>query len=288
MPRIPQLTRLKGLSNLPTSISHSPIIPFAGERCTSCQTITISSRRSIPTRFRSSAFIRLYSSEKQSTSLSRGNEDIEVSEDDLPQQWQTSAMPPPRSYAERPDEVLDTAYVPALTSEGLESVGGVENWWEKEAHWPKSADFVGFKSPNKVTDPAVIETSIRQAVVEAFTLSQAGRIADLTRAWPTTEQEYLRRLLEVDIRLTENGGVSLGSNSHVVLEYFDSQNKPSESSNSTTEEPVSEGLQNEPVLSAEEAQVFRGVWGDNWKSIPLSDRQIKFAVSSKLSKLHSL
>ncbi|KAI1408699.1 ribosomal subunit 39S-domain-containing protein [Hypoxylon sp. FL1857] len=285
MRRISRLTRLSSLS---TSTSRSPIAPSVGQ-CPppSSQIISASYRRPIPINSQCLAFTRLYSSEKQPTEpttspnveevrenqLDDSNEGaIEEVEDQLPQQWQTYVPPPQRSYAERSDEISDLEYVPALTAEGLESVGGLGNWWDQQAHWPKSADFAGFKPLEKILDPAAIEASVRRAVVEAFALRQAGREEDLVKAWPIAGDAH--QLMEVEINVADNGAVSLAGDVSMVIDSLSWKDERSK-------ESTSEGS----VLSAEEAHKYRETWGRGWKAASLSDPRIKFAVTKRIFQL---
>lgn len=183
----------------------------------------------------------------------------------------TYVPPPQRSHAERLDEVSDPSYIPAITADGLETVGGLGNWWDKQGHW--SNDFVGFKPSQKVLDPAVIEAAVRQAVIEAIALRQAGREDELVRAWPI-RADKLDRLMEVSIHVEEDGAVSLTGDVSLVLEALNQESQPNFANESTTD-----GFLDKSVLSAEKAQEWKDIWGHGWKAASLSDPRIKFAVS---------
>ncbi|KAI5856684.1 ribosomal subunit 39S-domain-containing protein [Durotheca rogersii] len=186
--------------------------------------------------------------------------------------------PPERSYAERPDEVSDTGYMPALNAEGLKSVGGLLDWWNRSGNWDKSGDFSGFRPRRKVLDPAIIEVSVRRAVVEAFALIQAGREDKLMAAWPAGGQEDLQHSLAVGIDVAEGGAVSLTGPVSSVLDAL----------NRTADEvqPTLEGA-GEPsfVPSSEEAPKYKKAWGHGWKKVSLSDPRIRFAVTKRLFQL---
>lgn len=277
MRRIPRLRRPSSLS---ASTSRSPIAPLVGQCPSTSYIISPSHRRPIPTNFQCSTFLRFYSTDKQPISQNStqraeaaptddvkelANEGVEEEELQLSQEWETYVPPPQRSYAERADEVSDSGYVPALTADELETVGGLKDWWDKPEHWSQSADFTGFKPLEKVVDPVVIETSVRRAVVEAFALRQAGREDELVAAWPIAGEEGLRRLMAVDIKVAENGSVSLSGDVPAILESLNWE--------------VEEGTSGVSVLTAEEAQTVKEAWGQDWKAAPLSDPRIKFAVS---------
>ncbi|KAI0844238.1 ribosomal subunit 39S-domain-containing protein [Daldinia vernicosa] len=292
MRRIPRLRRPSGLS---TSAPCSSITPLVGQCAPVSQTISTSCRRPISTTFQSPLSLRFYSTDKQpstqsqSSSPSLGTEQAqkeelqELTEEDteeaehVPPQWQAYIPPPRRSYAERFDDVSDSSYVPALTADGLETVGGLNNWWDQPEHW--TSDFVGFKPLNPVLDPAVLETSVRRAVVEAFALKQAGREDELTKAWPIAGEDELHRLLSVEINVAKDGAVSLTGDVSAVVSSLVQRGEPPVM-NESAEENTSV-----PVLSAEEAQKYKDAWSHGWKAVPLSDPRIKFAITKRIFQL---
>lgn len=294
MRRIPRLRRPSSLS---TSTSRTPIAPLITQcPSSSSQSLSVSNLKPIPASVQRLAFVRVYSSdnhpnrkstsrdaeevqESQLNDLNEGN--IEEVEDQLSQQWQTYVPPPQRSYAERSDEVSDPEYVPALTAEGLETVGGLGDWWDQQTHWPKSADFVGFKPLERVLDPAVIEASVRRAVIEAFALKQAGREDDLVKTWPIARDGVVRQLMEVDVNVTEGGAVSLTGDISVVIDSLNWKDEASVAGESAADEPASD----RPVFRTEEAQKYREVWGNGWKTASLSDPRLKFAVTKRIFQL---
>ncbi|KAI1775980.1 ribosomal subunit 39S-domain-containing protein [Hypoxylon cercidicola] len=288
MRRIPRLRRPSGLS----TSSSSPIAPLVGQchpQPTASQIAPASHRRPVQASLQNQLLARFYSADRQPTqqSLSRETEEArgeelgELDEEGLvtteDQRWYTYVPPPRRSYAERSDEVSDPSYVPAVTASGLQTVGGLQNWWDKPDHW--SNDFVAFKPSQKVLDPAVIEVSVRRAVIEAFALRQAGREDELVRAWPIREEE-LDRLMEVTIHVGENGAVSLAGDVSIVLETLDRKEQPS-----ITDESTTDGSLEKLVLSAEEAQKYKDAWDHDWKAASLSDPRIKFAVTKRIFQL---
>ncbi|KAI1654915.1 ribosomal subunit 39S-domain-containing protein [Daldinia decipiens] len=290
MRRIPRLRRPSSLS---TSAPCSSITPLVGQSAPVSQTISTSCCRPIPTTFQSSLSLRFYSSDKQSSTQSRSSapeteqahkeelqeltEEVIAEAESLPPQWQAYIPPPRRSYAERLDDVSDSSYVPALTADGLEKVGGLNNWWDQPKHW--TSDFVGFKPPNPVLDTAVLETSVRRAVVEAFALKQAGREDELIKAWPIAGLDELHRLLGVEINVTKDGAVSLTGDVSAVVDSLVQKNELA-ITNESPEESISV-----PVLSAEEAQKYKDAWSHGWKAVSLSDPRIKFAVTKRIFQL---
>ncbi|KAF3064139.1 hypothetical protein GL218_01024 [Daldinia childiae] len=297
MRRIPRLRRS---SSLYTSAPCSSITPLVGQCAPISQTISTSCRRPIPTTFQSPLSFRFYSTDKQPSTQSQSSaleteqaqkqefrelqelteEVIEEKEEEaeyLPPQWQAYIPPPRRSYAERLGDVSDSSYVPALTADGLEMVGGLNNWWDQPEHW--TSDFVGFKPLNPVLDPAVLETSVRRAVVEAFALKQAGREDELIKAWPIAGGDELHHLLSVEINVTKDGVVSLTGDVSAVVGSLIEKSQPAVTNESTKEST------SVSVLSAEEAQKYKDAWSHGWKAVSLSDPRIKFAVTKRIFQL---
>ncbi|XXG95350.1 hypothetical protein Hte_001612 [Hypoxylon texense] len=290
MRRIPRLRQPSGLSN---SSSRSPIAPLVGQYHplpTASQLAPTSHRRPASASLQNHAFTRSYSADRQpvppnlarKTNRAReeelnelDGEDPQAAEED--QRRYTYVPPPQRSHAERSDEVSDPNYVPAMSADGLDTVGGLGNWWDKQDHW--SNDFVGFKPSQKVTDPAVIEACVRRAVVEAFALRQAGREDELVRAWPI-RGDQLDRLMEIAIHVGENGAVSLAGDVSIVLEALDRKGEPS-----ITDESTTKGSLDKSAPSAEKAQKYKDVWGHDWKAASLSDPYIRFAVTKRIFQL---
>ncbi|KAG4219885.1 hypothetical protein PC116_g31636 [Phytophthora cactorum] len=228
-----RISRLRRPSGLPISTPCSPIAPLVGQYTSASQTISASHRRPIPATFQRSLSLRFYSTDKQPSTHDHtttpeveqvpkeeaaqlAEEEIYELESPTPTQWQTYVPPPQRSYAERLDDISDATYVPALTADGLETVGGLRNWWDRPEHW--LVDFIGFKPLNSVLDPAVLETSVRRAVIEAFALKQAGREDELVKAWPIAGEDELSRLLSVEINVAPDGAVSLTGDVSAVLD----------------------------------------------------------------------
>jgi len=85
-----------------------------------------------------------------------------------------------RKEAARPDP---STYEPASTWDGLESVGGFGQWWKD--NWDPDNQFLGFLPAEIVKDPDEVTAALRRAVVEVFSLQQAGMaIQDISTAAP--------------------------------------------------------------------------------------------------------
>ncbi|RYP35933.1 hypothetical protein DL767_003622 [Monosporascus sp. MG133] len=193
--------------------------------------------------------------------------------------------PPRRTTAERPEEVADSSYVPATVADGLESVGGLENWWEKKDHW--KGGFVGFRPKRKIVEPLVLEAAVRRAVAEAFALRQAGRNDDLVGVWPEGDLHQMRRSLELGITVAEDGQVSLNGDVAGLLEdlsWKDGLQEPAEGS-ATGDSSAPRTAAKKTVLSAEEVSVHKVSWDASWKSVALDDPRMKFAVTKRIFQL---
>ncbi|RYO89241.1 hypothetical protein DL766_004549 [Monosporascus sp. MC13-8B] len=193
--------------------------------------------------------------------------------------------PPRRTTAKRPDEIADTRYVPATIADGLESVGGLGGWWEKKDHW--KGDFVGFRPKRKIVDPLILEAAVRRAVAEAFALRQAGRNDDLVGVWPEGDLPQMRRSLELDITVAEDGQVSLNGDVAGLLDdlsWKDGLQEPAEGS-ATGGSSAPRKAAKKTVLSAEEVSVHKASWDASWKFVALDDPRMKFAVMKRIFQL---
>jgi hypothetical protein len=208
------------------------------------------------------------------------------SEEDL--EWQAEeelstsrgpySLPPPRRDAARESEVADPTYVPATTAEGLKKVGGLADWWSKPENWRAGGDFAGFRPREKVTDPALIEASVRRAVIEALALRDVGRDDDLVGVWPTTiSKADLERLLSWNVKGVENGAVSLGGDASTVAEELRWKDEEVAFAGGVPE-----------ALTSEEAGALSQTWDPNWKSISLVDPRLRFAVCFHLTYATSI
>ncbi|KAI0007574.1 ribosomal subunit 39S-domain-containing protein [Xylariaceae sp. FL0662B] len=274
MRRTPRLRRLSRLSPS-TSTPRCPIAPLGAQHpAASSQPVFPSQRRPTPVNLQCPSLARFYSPRRNSLPASLGGSPAEydnVDEANELNEYQPSDtyIPPPRySRAPRPDRIRASDYVPADISKGLETVGGIENWWNRE-HWSDAGDFVGFKPREKLLDPTVIEASVRRAVVEAYMLKQAGRERFLTKNWPVGGEEELHRVMDVGITTAE-GAVSVGE-APGILDALSKKDEPQSAA--------------KPVLSPEEAVKYKEAWDSSWKKAPLSDPRIKFAVTKRVFQL---
>ncbi|KAI0477116.1 ribosomal subunit 39S-domain-containing protein [Xylariaceae sp. FL0804] len=235
------------------------------------------------------------------------------------------ALPPEPTEAERAGEVTDVSYAPAVTGEGLERVGDeLGRWWDSRDHWSPAADFAGFRpaggAAGRVAHPAVLEASVRAAVVEALALRRAGRDDRLVgRAWPVQEADAFAALMLVDLRVVDGvavlgvGGDAGGEGGEVVSspDSSDSAAAPVDGiaviaetmlREMEQEEGLSQGQEAEEgwdaseaaegvpssqsvALDPEVAVEFMQTWDPSWKNISLADPRMKFAVTKRVFQM---
>lgn len=196
-------------------------------------------------------------------------EDLEVSTSDSPY-----TAPPARTRAPAPDQVLDSSYTPALSSEGLATYGSLHGWWERRENWDKSGDFTGFQAKKKIQDPRVLETAVRRAVVEATVLKHSGREVDWVGTWPIGSQEDMARVLALEVQADANGVASLTGDHAAVA-----QDLSWEVQESRAVEDVQDVV---AMPSTEAAGAYVASWDPSWKKISIAEPIIKFAVSFPL------
>lgn len=178
------------------------------------------------------------------------------------------AIPGAVETAPMPSNVDDPSYVPAQSGEGLEEVGGIDNWWEEGAHWDRALEFRGFGPAQRVLDAAALEVLARQAVLEALAVresSSSNSRISLTQAWSRGGADARREALSLEVDVAEDGSVR-GLRGDVA--------------------GVAAGLEvvkgvaaeEEAVLEADEARELVGSWDGAWKQISLDDAALKFAV----------
>lgn len=280
-----RIARLRKPSGLPRAVPRRPIAPLSiSNQCAN------SISRTAPTTSPAAA-LRCYSQNPSSipASLRTGSEGSEeqlgLVEDDLLEdsleqlEGLHSAFrpPPPRQSAERPDNVSDPSYVPALTSEGLEHVGGLEGWWNQREHWPKSSDFRGFKAKRKVQHADVLETAVRRAVVEATVLRVSGRERELVASWPVGAAEAKDRALALGLQVSADGVATVSGDATAVAKDLDWAVQDSlAAEEAVAEEPAVEAPVSMP--STAEAASFVAAWDKSWQQVSLADPQLKFAV----------
>ncbi|KAK8878895.1 ribosomal subunit 39S-domain-containing protein [Apiospora arundinis] len=197
-------------------------------------------------------------------------EGAEVQEYEIDPSQQRVFVPPPRpSVAERADTITDTLYTPATSAEGLESIGNLGNWWDDQAHWPETSDFVGFKPKQKVEEPVLIEAAVRRALTETLVVKQLGKDDQLTAHWGLQDKAQHDAVLALDVRVDSNGNATVTGDLHSVADGL-------------AEDGVEHGF---TLPSAAEALAWKGQSDHSWKGASLQDARVKFAVIKRVMQL---
>lgn len=198
---------------------------------------------------------------------------------------ETDLVLPPEevAVAQREDELAadGVRYEPADTAHGLEVVGGLGGWFERDEHWGASKRYAGFAPTSRVADPALLELNVRRAVAEALAVAAAAAArADkaplLTGLWERGGREDAERALGLRLEVREDGavGVVAADAEGVVRALRWDPDAPGSSVAAVGEEV---GKQQ---FSPDEAREIVRAWDEGWKKISLHDAQLKFAVST--------
>lgn len=190
------------------------------------------------------------------------------------------ALPPEEiTLAPRADTVEEAErdYTPAEHAQGLEVVGGLKGWFERDDHWGGSKRYAGFVPTHKVQDPALLELSVRRAVVEALAVSSRDDAELLTGLWERGEKEDAVRVLGLGIQVAEDGSTKLVGDVEGAVKGLRWDPEAPGSSASLDEEV---GKQR---FTAEEASEIVKTWDNTWKTISLRDVRLKFAVCATSS-----
>ncbi|KAI8674775.1 hypothetical protein NCS57_00376300 [Fusarium keratoplasticum] len=181
------------------------------------------------------------------------------------------ALPPKRTEAATEEEIqsVDPSYTPATTIDGLEEIEPLKTWWEQPGHWGEESDFRGFGSADKVQDKAVLEVYLRQALVEALSLQEAGLLEGLVaKKWRPSDRSELDQTLAVDLQVQDGKATLKGDVSAVTGRLTSEAEQPEEVAK----------------ISVEEAQEIVKAWDASWKTVTLNDH-LKFAIRKRLYQL---
>lgn len=212
--------------------------------------------------------------------------DPDAAEAEAPEpEVETDLVLPPEevAVAQREDELAadGVRYEPADTAHGLEVVGGLGGWFERDENWGGSKRYAGFAPTSRVADPALLELNVRRAVAEALAVAAAAAAgADkaplLTGLWERGGREDAERALGLRLEVREDGavGVVAADAEGVVRALRWDPDAPGSSIAAAGEEV---GKQQ---FSPEEAREVVQTWDEGWKKISLHDAQLKFAVST--------
>lgn len=192
------------------------------------------------------------------------------------------ALPPEEiTLAPRADKVeeVEPDYAPAEHALGLEVVGGLKGWFERDDHWGGSKRYAGFVPTHKVQDAALLELSVRRAVVEALAVSAQGDAELLTGLWERGEKEDAVRALGLGVEVAEDGSARLAGDVEGVVRAL----------RWDPEAPGSVAAADEEVgrqrFTADEAGEIVKTWDKTWKTISLRDVRLKFAVTKRILQL---
>ena len=164
------------------------------------------------------------------------------------------------------DEVADPTYTPAESADGLEWVGGVEDWWENDRNWGALKKFHGFRRSEKITERAVLEVLARRAVIEALAVRKDAGEGVLTACWRVGGRDQLTAALGVGLEVSAEGQAELRGDSKGLADSL----APTTENETASDEELS--------LSAEEARELLGSFDPSWKQISIRDPALKFAV----------
>lgn len=208
---------------------------------------------------------------------------------------ETDLVIPPRrqdvGVAPRPDDLVEggvVEYEPAVDARGLEVVGGLSDWFQKDTNMPRAKleSFERFAPQAQVADRSVLEFCVRRAVLEAVLLRASGkkngRNKDssnnndedknlLFRAWGgRSDAEAARRVQGVKVEVNREGQPRLagGQKDLVRAVAADLAAQADEAASSAPEYP-----------SPAEAQELCAAFDESWKQISLESAQLRFAVS---------
>ncbi|KAK4187412.1 hypothetical protein QBC35DRAFT_410530 [Podospora australis] len=189
-------------------------------------------------------------------------------------------------------EVSDPEYKPAEDGLGLEEVGGLDGWWDDANHWNPDLTYTGYGPTEKVTDPAVLETVVRRAVVEALVLRRfaAGadkKIVNFILESDTLPRKFLRKVLKTPLIASEtDGAVTLEEEVHKrawhLLRGFAGTSFGVKGSQPESTE-AEEGILSH--FTSEEATALAKGWGHAWKKAKLKDDVVKFYAAKRIQKL---
>jgi hypothetical protein len=194
--------------------------------------------------------------------------------------------------------ILDASYEPAKTWDGLEEVG--------ELPAPEFY-FEGFMPAEKVTDPYEATAALHRAIVEVFTLKQAGRqLSELSNA-----DIGIDKTSDVHISVSRSDcsnpvlKYSAGASEEAILDSLSQSEQFAETEESTEDgfEPetsddasiMGSNISKDPLMEDESPEAIDALqlsryeqqvasWNSSWLRISLEDAEIKFAVG-KASKV---
>ncbi|POS76354.1 hypothetical protein DHEL01_v205250 [Diaporthe helianthi] len=210
---------------------------------------------------------------------------------------ETDLVLPPSdlAVAQREDELEadGVSYRPADSAHGLEVVGGLGGWFERDEHWGASKRYAGFAPTACVTDPGLLELNVRRAVAEALAVAAAAAAAGtggeatatdkaplLTGLWERGGREEAERALGLRLEVRGDGAVGVvAAEAEEVVQglRWDPEAGPSVAQ-------VGEEVGRQQFSPDEAREIVRSL-DQGWKNISLHDVQLKFAVTKRILQL---
>lgn len=206
------------------------------------------------------------------------------------QEVETDLVLPPSdvAVAQREDELEadGVSYQPADSAQGLEVVGGLGGWFERDEHWGASKRYAGFAPTQRVADPSLLELNVRRAVAEALAVAAAGGGATsdkaplLTGLWERGGREEAERALGLRLEVRGDGAVGVvAADAEGIVSGL---RWDPEAGSSVAKVGDEVGRQQ---FSPDEAREIVQSWDQGWKNISLHDVQLKFAVTKRILQL---
>ena len=183
--------------------------------------------------------------------------------------------------------------MPATTWDGLESTGGPTGWWEDA--WDKSHPFEGFvrsidlagiadpcpfsfMAPSKMESREDISRTIHRALVEVFTLREAGRLTEV----PVGIEETLQADFYRDVAFKQDAdGITVAIFIHKRLreDILDSLTYETEYKFSNEDEDEDSHGNTLTGEDFAEAMLENRPTDENWLNVSFNDNAVKFSVS---------
>lgn len=158
-------------------------------------------------------------------------------------------------------------YEPAMEGGGLETVGGMEGWWERNGRWGKESQLPSLARKKVIKNKDICEVFARVAITEALIVARVDP-ASAAGKWNPLTAKDMRRAFAFGIKVSEDGtGVILGGE----------RNQQSVPMKLHKPQEVVEPKVN---VSPEEAKKLVKSWDSEWKKVSLRDAVVNFAVSS--------
>ncbi|KAK2730745.1 hypothetical protein CKAH01_09368 [Colletotrichum kahawae] len=177
----------------------------------------------------------------------------------------------PKTTAPTEQEVEDKkGYTPATDGDGLETIGGLDGWWEEKGRWGKEHQLPPPR--RKIENKDLCEVFARVAITEALIVSRVDPASAAGR-WNPLTLKAMRRAFAFGINVSEDGtGVVLGGEENQKSVPMKLHKRP-------------EVFEPQVVVSPEEAKKLIKTWGDEWKRVSLRDPVVSFAFQKRFNQL---